>query len=145
PSVRLPEPELEAQAAAMDKKIGVAQVELRKVESKLAPGLATWERTAPSAEPKWHRLRPLRMSSDRGVTFDVQGDGSVLVSGAHPDKDIYTITAETDLTNITAFRLELLPDATMPGGGSGRGAGGKSVLTLFEARMAPLGGGPEKT
>ena len=40
----------------------------------------------------------------------------------------------TKLTNITAFRLELIPDATLPGGGSGRGAGGKGVVTLFEVK-----------
>jgi hypothetical protein len=38
----------------------------------------------------------------------------VLVSGAHPDKDVYTIVAETDLTAITAFRLEILaPDGAL--------------------------------
>ncbi len=135
PSIRLPEPALEAQAAAMDKKIGAAQAELKQVEAKLTPGMAPWEKSALSAKPKWNPLQRLRMSSDRGVTFAVQGDSSVLVSGAQPDKDIYTIVADTDLANITAFRLELLPDASLPGGGSGRGNGGRSVLSGKDLRQ----------
>ena len=37
-----------------------------------------------------------------------QKDLSLLASGESPKTDIYTITANTDLTNITAIRLEVL-------------------------------------
>ncbi|HTM49944.1 MAG TPA: PSD1 and planctomycete cytochrome C domain-containing protein [Bryobacteraceae bacterium] len=145
PSVRLPRPALEAQIAGIEEKIESAQAELKKVEARLAPGMAEWEKTFLSSAPDWEPLEPARISSDRGVTFNVKEDRSVLVSGEHPDKDVYTITAETRLPKVTAFRLELLPDPSLPGGGSGRGAGGKSMLTLFEARMEPLGGGKSKS
>lgn len=141
PAVRLPEPALEAKVAAVDSRLKPAQAELKKVEEKLAPGMAEWEKTYLTSEAKWETLEPAKMSAGQGVTFTVKEDRSVLVSGAHPDKAIYTITAETHLPLVTAFRLEILPDPSLPGGGSGLGAGGKSTLTLFEARMEPLGGG----
>ena len=59
----------------------------------------------------------------------------VLAGGAMPPSSIFELTATTKLRNITAFRLELIPDASLPDGGSGRGAGGKGVVTLFEARI----------
>jgi hypothetical protein len=58
-----------------------------------------------------------------------------------PPTSIYELTGKTAVRNITAFRLEMLPDAGLPGGGSGRGIGGKGVVTLFEARIA-LGRAP---
>src|SRR5262249_20660235 len=48
----------------------------------------------------------------------------------------YDIEVETAHSQITGFRLELLPDASLPGGGSGRGAGGKGVVTLFELKQS---------
>src|SRR5438132_13781323 len=70
PSIRLPEPALEAQAAALDKRIGEAQAELKKVEARLAPGMAEWEKSALTDQPAWKPLQPLKMSSDGGVTCD---------------------------------------------------------------------------
>jgi len=80
-------------------------------------------------------LKPTSVKADNGVTLHVLPDGSVLAGGAMPPSSIYEVnTAPATLRNITAFRLELIPDAGLPGGGSGRGAGGKGVVTLFEAR-----------
>ena len=78
---------------------------------------------------------PRNLKADNGVTLQALPDGSVLAGGAMPPSSIYELTATTQLRNITAFRLELLPDASLPDGGSGRGAGGKGVVTLFEARI----------
>jgi hypothetical protein len=69
------------------------------------------------------------------VTLRTLPDGSVLAGGAMPPSSIFELTATTKLRNITAFRLELIPDASLPDDGSGRGAGGKGVVTLFEARI----------
>ena len=48
-----------------------------------------------------------------------------------PPSSVFEVTADTKMKNITAFRLELIPDDSLPGGGSGRGAGGKGVVRLF--------------
>ncbi|HTD67194.1 MAG TPA: hypothetical protein VK846_11755, partial [Candidatus Limnocylindria bacterium] len=44
----------------------------------------------------------------------------ILVTGASPDTDIYTIKARTSLTNITGVRIETLHDPSLPRGGPGR-------------------------
>ncbi len=53
-----------------------------------------------------------------------------------PPASIFQLTADTKLKNITAFRVEMIPDPGLPGGGSGRGADGKGVVTLFDVRMS---------
>ena len=52
-----------------------------------------------------------------------------------PASSMYEFSVSTTLTNITGFRLELIPDAGLPGGGSGRGTDGKAVVTLFEVKV----------
>jgi Protein of unknown function (DUF1553)/Protein of unknown function (DUF1549)/Planctomycete cytochrome C len=136
PYLRLPAPELEAQAAAKEKEIVDAKRILAEVENLVAPGQAAWEAGALAAHPRWEVLTPASLKATNGVTLSAQPDGSVLASGAMPKSSMYEFTASTNLTNITGFRLELLPDPSLPGGGSGRGADGKGVVTLFEVRTA---------
>ena len=105
------------------------------IDAALASEQAAWEQNALAYQPKWEVLTPQTVAADYGVTLSRLADGSVLAGGAAPPASIYTVTAATKLRNITAFRLELIPDASLPAGGSGRGAGGKAVVTLFEARV----------
>ena len=134
PYLRLPAPELQAQAAAKEKEIVEARRILAEVESQVAPRQAAWEATALAERPRWEVLTPANLTASNGVTLTAQSDGSVFAAGATPASSMYDITASTKLTNITGFRLELLPDPRLPAGGSGRGADGKGVVTLFEVR-----------
>ena len=70
--------------------------------------------------PEWSVLKPIEMKSEGGATLALQPDGSILASGANPDLDAYTITAEPGVRNITTIRLEALPDASLPESGPGR-------------------------
>ncbi|MEO8426729.1 MAG: PQQ-dependent sugar dehydrogenase [Verrucomicrobiota bacterium] len=84
----------------------------------------------------WHVLDPNRATSASGVTLAKLADFSLLAAGATPWEDTYTVSAQTDLTNITALRLELLPDESLPGYGPGRTAGGNIVLSEFQVIAA---------
>src|SRR5258706_9126304 len=53
PYLRLPAPELEAQAAAKQKEIDEAKRILTEVEKQVAPRQAQWETVALREEPKW--------------------------------------------------------------------------------------------
>lgn len=135
PYLKLPAPDVEKRLAAADDELKKVRDELKELDKKLEAGYDQWAASYDPGATKWRTLIPSRVTSDGDVGFAVLEDGSVLASGALPDKDIYTFTAETNMTNITAFRFELLPDATLPGGGSGRGKDGRAVVTLFEAKM----------
>ena len=133
PILRLPAPEIEAQLAASDANLKAAQAELKDVEAKVAAGQEAWEKTALTHGAEWRTLTLTDLSAaSAGVVFTPQSDGSVLVSGANPSKTFYKASAVSTLRNITAFRIELIPDASLPAGGSGRGPNGKGVLTQFD-------------
>ncbi len=131
PFLKLPSPELDAQVAAKDAELKTAREKLSALDKQLAAGQAQWEKTALTYRPKWEALTPANLKADNGVTLKALPDGSVLAGGAMPPSSIFEVTAATKMKNITAFRLELIPDAGLPDGGSGRGAGGKGVVTLF--------------
>ena len=64
-------------------------------------------------------------------------DGSFLIGGTVPAKEGYSIVASTNLTSITAIRLEVLPDDSLPNKGPGRHPGdGNFVLSKFSATIA---------
>ena len=65
-------------------------------------------------------------------------DGSVLVSGTHPDTDTYTVQAESELKQITAMRLEALPDKSLPRGGTGRADDGGFVVSKVQVFQEPI-------
>ncbi|MCA9271019.1 MAG: hypothetical protein KDA41_21205, partial [Planctomycetales bacterium] len=58
-------------------------------------------------------------------------DLSLLASGPAASVETYTITALTDLTAITGFRIEMLDDPSLPSGGPGRASNGNFVLLEF--------------
>jgi hypothetical protein len=136
PYLKLPAPELEAQVAAKEAELKIARDKLAAFDKRLAREQAKWEKTALTYQPKWEVLSPENLKADNGVTLKALPDGSVLAGGAMPPSSIFQLTAATQMKNITAFRLEMIPDDGLPGGGSGRGAGGKGVVTLFEVRTA---------
>ena len=80
----------------------------------------------------WVVLDPATFGDTGGATLTKQGDFSILASGTNPNTDIVTVTALTAVTGITGFRLEVIPDASLPSGGSGRyPVNGNFVLSEF--------------
>jgi hypothetical protein len=85
----------------------------------------------------WTPLQPLSATAAAGGVMTVNAGATVLVSGANPATNAYTITAITPVTGITGFRLEALEDSTLPSNGPGRAANGNAVLTDFSVQAAP--------
>jgi hypothetical protein len=74
-----------------------------------------------------------------GATLTINKDGSILASGKLESLDLYNVfgVAETDRP-ITAIRLELLSDPSLPSKGPGRAENGNLVLTEFRVTSKPL-------
>jgi len=104
---------------------------------------AAWEASLdPSTLVGWRVLELESVASSGGAKFTRQPDGSYLAGGANPAVDTVTITLRTDLAPITAFRLEALPDQSLPARGPGRVAHGNFVLSEFRATIAEGEGEP---
>ncbi len=106
-----------------------AEAALKAYEATLPAKLAAWEKKQKS-DVEWTVLEPKSMKASNGAKLTKQGDGSVFVEGKN-GKGTYTVSADTDLTGITAIRLEVLADKRLPRGGPGRSSDGNFVLNQF--------------
>lgn len=135
-------PAVAAAEKARAEAIKAAQDALETVEASSATRQAAWEKTRTS-NTDWVRLNPRSLSATAGTTLAKLDDLSILAGGKR-DKTTYTVVASTDLKGITAVRLEVLADPSLPGGGPGRSDGGNFVLNQLALTAAPKGD-PRKT
>jgi len=84
----------------------------------------------------WRALEPVEMSSNEPL-LQLEADNTVFVSGDITKHDTYDLRLRGDLRQITAIRLEALPDERLPGNGPGltyyEGTRGDFFLNEFQA------------
>lgn len=80
----------------------------------------------------WYLLDVASFEASAGTNFEKQPDGSILVTGANPINNSYTIKTRCPLKSISAVKLEVIPDDRLPGGGPGRSTNGNFVLNIFD-------------
>lgn len=101
----------------------------------VAAEVAAWEQRLGSAGTPWKPLDPEAYRSDEGATLTKLSDGSILSGGMRPEKDTVTITAQMPLTRLTAVKLEVLSDDTLPHRGPGRQDNGNLHLSEIEVSI----------
>ena len=124
--------EQSAQLKKLDDRVTELKKRLDDDTPELASAQAQWEKEQQEDERvAWTMLNPGKAQAKSGTVLKVQPDGSVLGS-KFPPKDSFTITATTELNGITGFRLEALPDDSLPQHGPGAAYNGNYVLTDFK-------------
>ena len=138
-------PTSSAELAEYEKKNAAHLAKLKRIGAKyeaargaLKERGATWEketeariRAAENAKPL---VKPLDTSAVTGTakaTFTKLADGSWLAAGPQPKQDTYTITGRLPAGTISALKLEVIPDDSLPGKGPGRSSAGNFVLSEF--------------
>lgn len=119
---------LQAAAASEDKAVLLAS-DIEKL-------VGEWEKSH-DAPVNWISLNhDSFMSSDGTSGSTLTRDGDVLLSsGTKPDKDTYIITGSLPLNSITALRLDVLVDQSLPMNGPGRQDNGNFTLSEFETQL----------
>lgn len=77
----------------------------------------------------WTSMKPLSASSRAGASLRVLDDLSILAGGTNAAKDVYEVSMESGLKEITALRLEALTHDTLPLKGASRSTNANFVLT----------------
>ncbi len=106
--------------------------------------ITAWEQ-AHASPVAWKLLLPETFLTAEGTLLERLADGSLLASGPTPDKDTYTVTTTTNLSELTAVRLDFLPDDSLPAHGPGRASNGNLHLSEIELQVfRPSSTKPEK-
>jgi hypothetical protein len=140
PELELPTPEQARRREALRREAETLRAEVEGRD--LAGELLAFEREVAGKPPVFTPLEPVRFEAASGASFRKLPDRSLLVSGEVKDKDTYTVTVRAPLAGVTAFRLEALPDPSLPRQGPGRAGSGAFVVTGFSVtrggRAVPL-------
>ena len=119
----------------------LAAAEMKDKTVLLAPEnaslVAAWEKTQ-GAPVTWTPLGYESFVSTEGSGLKRHGD-AILSSGVKPDKDTYVVTGSLPLTKITALRLDVLADPSLPMKGPGRQDNGNLTLSEIEAQVFDSG------
>ena len=116
-------------------KIAKAEADFKLYEATLPAKIADWEK-AQSTAVRWLPVDSSSMKAGNGATLAKEADGTIVASG-NDTPGFITIQADTDLTEITGVRLEMLNDSRFPKGGPGRANDGNFVINEFELTAAP--------
>ncbi|RIK78900.1 MAG: hypothetical protein DCC68_14160 [Planctomycetota bacterium] len=128
-TIRVPTAEQMAEIARLDAKLAELRRKLDAPTAELEAAQRDWE--ANQKPVAWHVLRPAKLESQAGATLTLRDDGSILVSGNHGATDTYTLSIEDLPSGVTAFKLEVLADDSLPAKGPGRASNGNFVLSEF--------------
>ncbi|MBA4191721.1 MAG: hypothetical protein C0467_27390 [Planctomycetaceae bacterium] len=139
--------ELDPNAEAKRKALHATMTALHKNDPTLAARLESpevlkavdlWETRNTAAGVAWDVAEFAKIESANGVKLVKQPDGSVRSEGARPEKDTYTLTTRVKAKRVTAVRLELLADDTLPHKGPGRQDNGNLHLSEITLSAAPM-------
>jgi hypothetical protein len=140
PKVHATRQALLRQRRALERKDPALMTSL--LEPTMEREVAAWEKSVTASVTKWIVLEPESYESSNRTAFARQPDHSLLAHGSRPEKDTYVIIAHTELKEITAVRLEVLSDDSLPHKGPGRQDNGNLHLSEFKV-LAGAGCGGE--
>ncbi|HEX5221714.1 MAG TPA: PSD1 and planctomycete cytochrome C domain-containing protein [Verrucomicrobiae bacterium] len=112
----------------------------KKVQSRIAALEAALPDQFPvPARIAWQIPGNAEFSSKNGSEAEYLSDGSFRLSGAGPDKDVYTIRFDAAKQTITHVQVEAIPDESLSKGGPGRSDSGNFVLTALQLEVQEMG------
>jgi mono/diheme cytochrome c family protein len=122
-----------------EQKLAELKPKFEEKRSELAAKLPAWEselKNAASSALAFHPVELVGVESTAGTELKLLSDGSYLATGKNPDVDKVTVTARTDVKDITGFRLETLAHDSLGNRGPGRTDSGNFVLNEFRVFAA---------
>ncbi|HJP82814.1 MAG TPA: PSD1 and planctomycete cytochrome C domain-containing protein [Fimbriimonadaceae bacterium] len=138
PTLEVPTKRQVAQREKLRANANLIDREMRKWTPEKRAAMAAWKNEV--LNPKWTVVEP-KVESNAGGAFRPLPDRSIIALGIAPSKDLYELDVSGLTMKATGFRLELLPDESLPKKGSGRADDGSFVVTKI---VATLDGKPLK-
>lgn len=135
----LSDPEVTAKRKALSDAVSALKRKVKVRTRALAKADPKWEQSllaSADGVAREHVLKLAQVKTQSGSAFKTQSDQSVLFTGNVPDKDNYTLIAETELENVSGLKIEFLADESLPAKGPARGNGNKPNVVLNDFSVA---------
>jgi len=136
PYVKVPTAEQSAQLDALSVRIA----ELKRLLDTPTPELAAAQEAWEQGQQPWIPLTPDSLQALSGTQLKTRGDGAILATGPNPATETYTLSFSKLPAAVTAFRIEVLPDDSLPQKGPGRAGNGNFVLSELTAKVQTAAG-----
>jgi hypothetical protein len=129
--------EEQARRAEVFRKIHEVEARLRQDHPDCRQRLDAWEDGLKDDQPPWEVVRTeVDANNGSGQKHYLLEDGSILAAGYAPTLHTTEFTALKPVKSVSAVRLELLNDPSLPVGGPGRSTKGLFALTEFRLEVA---------
>jgi hypothetical protein len=137
-------PEQQMKVADLRRQISEIEADLQHRAPDWEKRMAAWEDSVRNDQPEWTVVTNLFQEGDKAQRYEELPDGSLLACGYAPTKMTQWFRTTNDLSGVTAFRLELLNDPSLPYGGPGRAFNGTCALSEIFIETTDLKGPTNK-
>jgi hypothetical protein len=130
PMIKAPTREQTRELADIQTQLANLRTRLTAASPEADNAQQAWEATALREDVvNWTTLTPVAMKATGGATLASGTDQFITATGKNAATEHYVISAEVNLAEITAIRLETGVDGKLNGSGPGRSVNGNVVLT----------------
>ncbi len=136
PTLSVPTPEQDLKLKRLVTELNELRTTLSTSTPELEAARKQWETTVSG----WQILEPNHVESESKTVLTVRPDHSILASGPTAAEDRYLLRFANVPAGTRAFRLEVLPDSSLPNQGPGRAGNGNFVLSEWQARVVATDG-----
>ena len=137
PNLAIPTAQQTKQLESLSTQLKQVGQEVTTLTEKLSADQKKWEKNEQvrlAAQPRWQAVKPSKLEAT-GSVLSILPDQSVLTTGPAPDKDTYTIVAESPTREVTALRIDALRHASFPRNSLSYSDSGNFVLTEIEIHV----------
>lgn len=137
PAIEVPTPEEQRERDSIRARVNALEDQWMEDTPNLSERMAAWEDQISDAEGDWTILDPAEWLNF-ATKYEKESDHSLLGGGDVKPGAVTHVWIDTQLTNITGFRLEVLLHPNLPYGGPGLVAKGSFLLREFAVEAYPM-------
>ena len=142
PGMLMPTPEQQRKLDELDSAIAAEKLKLNVPDAALADEEQSWEAGLRRHPVQWTTLQASSASTSGPAQLRPLPDGSFLLVGKPPAKDVYTFETTLTAGRLTGLRIEALPDGSFSASGPGAADNGNFVLTGVKIELQQSKGRP---
>jgi len=136
PFIQVPSHDEEVELNGIRAYLGLADLAAAVPMPTIDAAQDEWEaKWSKSFDNRWSVLSSASVTGSDGETFTTLEDHSILAGDENPAQTTYEVTAPLADSVVSALRLEVLRDESLPKGGPGRAENANFVLTDFEVEI----------